>query len=63
MTYLKYIILAISSLLITISAYILAPVLAWFVDADGNLPKYLRWYQTIDAPCYGAEYWTTDNPT
>ena len=63
MTCLKYIILAISSLLITMSAYILAPVLAWFVDADGNLPKYLRWYQTIDAPCYGAEFWATDNPT
>jgi len=62
MKILLFIICAIPSWILTLSAYVLAPAIAWFVDADGNLPWWLRYYQTPDAPCWGADFWKRDNP-
>jgi hypothetical protein len=58
-----FILCAIISWTLTLSAYLLAPVLALLVDADGNLPHWLKWFQTTDAPCWGADFWATDNPS
>jgi hypothetical protein len=63
MKILLYPIYAIASWILTIIAYLFAPIIVLFVDADGNLPRLLKWFQTIDAPCWGADFWATDNPT
>lgn len=52
---------AISNILAGV-AWIFADVLARLVDAEGNLPKYLRWFQTVDATCYD-EMWVAEHPT
>jgi hypothetical protein len=54
---------AIVSWILTVIAYILAPLVVRLVDTNGNLPYLLRWMQTTDAPCWGADFWATDNPT
>jgi hypothetical protein len=63
MVALKYILLALSSWIMTILAVLGAPLIALAVDADGNLPKYLKWFQTPDAPCFGAPFWAEKNPS
>ena len=63
MKILAFITLAILSWVITLTAYLFAPVIALFVDSDGNLPGWLSWYQTPDAPCWGTDFWATDNLT
>jgi hypothetical protein len=40
---------ALLSLLFTALAFFLAPVVAAFCGGDGNLPSWLRWFQTFDA--------------
>lgn len=52
---LLYQIYSIASLIVTLTAILLSPLLALFVDGDGNLPHYLRWFQTPDNPCWGDE--------
>jgi len=54
---------AISSWLITLSAFLFAPVIALFVDANGNLPRWLKWFQTPDAPCWGVPFWKEQHPS
>jgi len=63
MTIIIYPICAIASWIFTIIAYLFSPAIALAVDANGNLPKYLSYFQTPDAPCWGADFWATDNPT
>jgi len=58
-----FILCTIISWTLTLSTYLLAPVLALLIDADGNMPHWLKWFQTPDAPCWGADFWATDNPT
>jgi hypothetical protein len=63
MRILIYPLYAICSWVITLTAYICAPLIALSVDANGNLPRLLKYFQTPDAPCWGADFWATDNPT
>jgi hypothetical protein len=37
-------------------------LIALFVDESGNLPKFLKWFQTPDATCYD-EMWVAEHPT
>jgi len=60
---LLYPLYAAASWAMTIFAIILSPLIALFADAQGNLPKYLSWFQTPDAPCWGAPFWKQKNPT
>lgn len=47
-----------------ISAILFAPLIACFVDKDGNLPYLLRkLYQPIDNPCWGDASWAVEHPT
>lgn len=52
------------SALMAIVGRLLAPVLPFFVQKDGYLPKWLWWFQTPDNPCDGdkghLERWGTD---
>jgi hypothetical protein len=41
--------LALLSLLISGITWVIAPLLAVFTKGDGNLPKFLYWFQTFDA--------------
>lgn len=46
---------------LVICAWTFTKQLADKVDADGNLPWWLRWFQTVDATCYDTQY-IADNP-
>jgi len=46
-----YVVLVLASLLFMVLAWILAPLLALTCDAQGNLPVFLRWFQTQDNTC------------
>ena len=43
-----YPLLVLASLLITLVTYMLSPVLAALAGSDGNLPRWLYWFQTFD---------------
>lgn len=58
---LKWLVLAIASLAMTIANLFLAPVIALFVGADGWLPKWLSWFQTPDNPVDGDTGWRTEH--
>lgn len=53
MMYLKWAALGPLSFLMAIVGRLLAPVLPFFVQEDGYLPKWLWWFQTPDNPCDG----------
>lgn len=53
MMYLHWALLIVPSLLMAIFGRILAPVLPFFVQPDGYLPRWLWWFQTPDNPCDG----------
>ena len=53
MLYLKWLCLIPVSLVMAIVGRVLAPVLPFFVQADGYLPRWLWWFQTPDNPCDG----------
>lgn len=53
MLYLKWVCLIPVSLVMAIVGRVLAPVLPFFVRADGYLPRWLWWFQTPDNPCDG----------
>jgi hypothetical protein len=52
---------AIASWVITLIAYLFAPIICLFVKTDGTL--YLSWFGTPDAPAMGAEFWKEQHPT
>lgn len=70
--------MALASVLLGVLTWLIAPILARFVDpATGNLPKYLYWFQTFDNTCFAgrepqygfvgtdreaATYWLRRNP-
>jgi hypothetical protein len=51
--------------LVSIALAVVANVFCWFialfVDANGNLPYLLRWFQTPDATCYD-DMWVAEHP-
>lgn len=49
----KWAFLAVSGIMVTIIAVILAPVIALFRQADDRLPSWLSWFQQPDTPCCG----------
>jgi hypothetical protein len=51
-----------AALVLTLVAYIFCWLIALFVDKDGNLPTFLRWFQTPDATCYD-DMWVAEHPT
>jgi hypothetical protein len=59
---------SLASIVVTLSAILLSPVLALLVKTDGYLPKWLNWYQTPDNPAIGDKMfqdtqmsWTKSN--
>lgn len=66
---LRYLFYLILNIPFDIIAYLVSPILPFFVDSEGNLPKYLKWFQTQDATVdpdvfdgtnYYPQYRTTD---
>ena len=53
MMFLKWAALGPLSFLMAILGRILAPILPFFVQDDGYLPRWLWWFQTPDNPCDG----------
>ena len=53
---------AIADILFTLSAIIFAPLIALFVNSYGNLPRWLKWYETPDNPCWGDYGWKYNHP-
>jgi len=53
--FLIYPFMALLSVFFTLLTWILAPILAVLVKSDGNLPKYLYWFQTFDNPVTAGE--------
>lgn len=60
MTFLKWIPLAILAWVMTLTAYLFAPLICLFIK-DGKIV--LSWFGTPDAPAIGAEFWKAQNPT
>ena len=50
-----YPVYAITSLIMTITAIVFSPIIALFVNKEGNLPFLLKWFQTPDNPCWGDQ--------
>ena len=48
MFYLIYPFFVLATLAFTLLTYVLSPILPAFMDKDGNLPKWLSWFQTFD---------------
>jgi hypothetical protein len=48
--FLLYPIMSVAGISITILAWIINPILVLLVDDNGNLPRYLSYFQTFDAP-------------
>ena len=62
MKYLLYILELIPAVLIDIIAILFCWLIALFVDKDGHLPKYLKWFETTDATCFDV-MWVAEHPT
>lgn len=58
--YITYPFKAIASILVTVVALIVAPVLPLFAR-DGLLPNWLKWFQTPDNSLYGDWGWKTEH--
>lgn len=56
-----YLALMAFALPLQIFAMVAAPVIALFVNKDGNLPWWLKWFQTPDATCFD-EMWVAEHP-
>lgn len=53
MAYVKWAALILPSFFMAILGRVLAPILPFFVQEDGYLPRWLWWFQTPDNPCDG----------
>ena len=66
MVYAKWFFLIFPALIMDIVGRLLAPILPFFVQEDGYLPRWLWWFQTPDNPCDGDrghwERWPKDTP-
>ena len=58
MVYIKWAALIVPSFFMAVVGRLLAPILPFFVQEDGYLPRWLWWFQTPDNPCDGdAGHW------
>lgn len=63
MIFLKWLPLAILSVICALMSYLITPIACLFLDAGGNL-KYLRdWLQPSDNPAIGDALWAFEHPT
>lgn len=62
MSLIRYLLILPLGVLMSLIAIIFSPLLALFVDKNGNLPWQLSWFQTPDAPAWGDASWAADNP-
>lgn len=66
MIYFKWALYIVPSFFMAIFGRIIAPILPFFVQDDGYLPKWLWWFQTPDNPCDGdrghLERWPSNTP-
>lgn len=66
MVYAKWFFLIFPALIMDIVGRLLAPILPFFVQENGYLPRWLWWFQTPDNPCDGDrghwERWPKDTP-
>ena len=62
MKYLLYILELIPAIILAAIAFVFCYLIALFVDKDGHLPKWLKWFETVDATCYDVQ-WVKDHPT
>lgn len=53
MMYLKWLILSVLGIAVTLANVLLSPVIALFINKDGYLPGWLSWFQTPDNPAIG----------
>jgi len=53
MMIIKYLLLALFGVLVSLFAWVFSPVLALFIRSDGYLPGWLSWFQTQDNPAIG----------
>lgn len=60
---LRYLFLSFCSVILTLIAKLLAWKIAKYVDADGNLPASLSYFQPADTKCWGDEaFWKNEMP-
>lgn len=50
-------ILSVTSIMVTLFAIIFSPLIALFVQSNGYLPLYLKWFQMVDNPATGDLNW------
>ena len=62
MTFLKWLCLAIVSIIGTIVSYFLTPILCLFLDKDGNLKYGRSLFQPSDNPAIGDMLWVNEHP-
>jgi hypothetical protein len=63
MKYLLYLFELAVALILVLCAFLFGWAMAFTVNKEtGNLPKFLRWFQTVDATCYDT-MWVHEHPT
>jgi len=62
MTYILYPLKALASVVITLIAYLFNWLFALFVRPDGNLPRWLKWFQPSDNKAVGDTLWKAEHP-
>ena len=62
MRFIQYVLLIVPSIVMTLLAYLLAPVLALLVGEDGRLPWQLNWFEPVDNPVIGDSFWSAEHP-
>jgi hypothetical protein len=53
--YTRFLLYLIADITVNLIGYTLNPLLPLFADSEGNLPSYLRWFQTYDSTLDGKE--------
>jgi hypothetical protein len=57
----RYLTLSLLSVILTLVAKLFARQIAKYVDADGDLPKNLYWFQPADTKCWGDKaFWENE---
>lgn len=55
MMYLRFITYLLADIAVNLIGYVINPALPLFANREGNLPKWLRWFQTQDSTLDGTE--------
>ena len=53
---------ALASVVVTLAAYLFNWLFALFVQSDGNLPRWLKWFQPSDNLAIGDALWKAEHP-